>query len=148
MRKLSMLLVGVILITLCCSGCAMSEVTITKDNFNDYFNVNVYADNFYETSSRVLGMNNYKSTCNLNISITPKSRVKVENLDVTFRLSFNWDIYDKNITTENYTRYLKVSIPSNGEYKTVLNCSEQGGLSMASMLPNAYFEDANGVIKN
>ena len=122
------------------------EIQVTSENFGNYFNLNIYAKDFNETKSYVFGMYDYKSTCNLVISVTPRSDFEVKDVTLTLRLGLTWDKYDRSIYTKDYTEYLDISIPQNGSFEKVISCKESGGISMAGYLPDAHFESVTGKI--
>lgn len=80
MKKIRMMLVMTMLILLCsCEKTAMNErteeVILTEENFEDYFNVNIYNSDYNEQVSTGF-TKEYSYSCILNIEISPLGDLK------------------------------------------------------------------------
>lgn len=111
------------------------EITITEDNFEDYFVLNCYMENFRQNKTRDLILNgfyNFDTYCDFVVSISPKSNINVKNVTVQIWVATTMNVSGSNLSTDNYLTYLTVTLPKSGEYKTTLNCSHSISLPMSS----------------
>ena len=141
----------VILLTL--TSCSQNTVEITDENFKNYFNVEVWVHDVNETTTGSGIWTQYKDTCVLTISISPKKSVTVDGeIGVEFLVGpskwfesrksshFEKDSNDKYLTKYDnggFKYIAKIELKSDGCATVNLTCKYQGVTSLLDDLPDA-----------
>ena len=129
------------------------EVVLTKDNFETYFNVNAYSDNYSESSryNSLFGGTDYTCNCTLHISIEPNQDFEIkEPIEVKFKIigtgSYSWYISGLKTEEVDYQHFATFSLPASGTLNKTYSCSISTYFTMASSMPTAYLNEVTGSI--
>ena len=156
MKKIiSSLLIVAILFTL--SSCSIknfsdektpTEIQLTVENINDYFNINGYSDGYNESHYRdFMGFDKYTCWCVMHISVEKMYDFEIkEPIELKFKiLHVNWDSISET-KSENYQTYAYITIPTSGIINKTYSCSTKTYFSQASSMPNPHLETVVGTI--
>ncbi|MBR5203574.1 MAG: hypothetical protein IKW45_09960 [Clostridia bacterium] len=147
--KLMALILSVAMIfSLVGCGVKTKEIVLTKENFEEYFTINSYTSDYYESSKHnsLFGGTDYDCSCNLNIEINKAGDFEVKDIVVTFKIVSSWDPISGQYTDENYNKFIDVNLPQNGSISKTYRCTLDTYFSMANLTPTVYFYDVKGII--
>ena len=151
--KKFLLAILVVVFVFSLTSCSQNTVKITDENFENYFDVEVLVQDVNETTTGSGIWTQYKDTCILTISISPKKSVIVEDqVGVEFLVGpSKWfesrksSYFEKDSDGEYLTEYddggfkyiAKIELASDGTATVNLNCKYQGVTSYLDDLPDA-----------
>lgn len=138
----------IVTVILIFSGCAINSpkktpVTITADNFTEYFNISASFDNLSTTSRTSFGMTQYSGSCNAILKCTAKSNFDIDSAEVSFTYEiFDWitdthkaTIYINNNSSGETTQRISTKVPSFFELQLPSNIS---GINITSASGTIY----------
>lgn len=138
-----------------CSGTSetIETIDIGDENFSRYFDIEVYVHDINETTTGSGIWTQYKDTCTLTISITPKKNLIVNgDLGVEFLVSprfwfqdYPSSYFEKDSSGEYLTKYsngkfsyiAKLELSSDGTAKANITCKAQEVVSKLNDMPTA-----------
>lgn len=114
------------------------KIDINEDNFLKYFDVKVSMSNYdyKSTGANILGFSNYRGTCDMSVTIQPKSTYKCNNVKVDLNMGiFEW----KN----GYISNAKLDI--NGNYNETKQLVYE--TTLVAPFEPTYYENSLTIIK-
>ena len=156
MKKSSILcLVGILILCCLLSGCATSsgakyteEIILTKDNFTNYFNVNIYNTDYREEVTSGLLGKEYGYSCIVNIEISKASDFELnDDVCVTYFINSAWSNIAGTYQNEKYHRCVDIKLPSNGESIKKIQCTQKPTMVKLFDEPQVYLEEIKGSIR-
>ena len=143
-KALSLILVISLLISSCFAfaSCGKKEIILTNENFDDYFTINVYADN-YNKGTDTWGF--AIANCTLTIEIIPLVNLKAENVKLTLQINpSSWEASE--FYKEDGSCLMNISLPSNGEIKKIVQCSYSNLFGVYPNMPSSWIIEVSGTI--
>lgn len=121
------------------SGCTIIEdvpektpISITADNFMEYFDITASFDNLNMDYYNALGFSVYSASCNANLRCIPKSSFEIESVSV----SFTYEVLSGGILWDTDEVIMYINNNSNGE--TIQSISTDGNIVNVE-LPTGIF---------
>ena len=129
-----------IIITICgCSGTEVNTlfnkketIAIDKDNFEDYFNVNISVD-FCNIEEYVVGL--YRADGQMTITINPYEKLEAENLVVKIRML---DCGFWKIEGADAIGNIELTLPNNGSLTKTIHCDCSRSIVRPEYLTGKY----------
>lgn len=125
-----------------------TEIQLTVENINDYFNINGYSDGYNESYYRdFMGFDNYTCSCVMHISVEKMYDFEIkEPIELKFQILLdNWDSIS-GTKSENYQTYAYITIPTSGIINKTYSCSTKTYFTMSGSMPNPHLETVVGTI--
>ena len=124
-----------------------TEITLTKENFEEYFNVNIYNTDYQEKVSAGFIGKEYGYSCIVNIEISKTSDFEIMNdVIITYFINTAYDNVPGSYRKENSHRCIDIKIPSSGNINKKVQCTQSPTMVKLHDEPTVYFEDIVGTI--
>ena len=134
------LLLSVLPLTL--MSCGKKEIILTNENFDEYFMINVYSDN-YSKGKDTWGFS--IASCTLTVEIIPLIDLKATNVVLIFQVNpSSWEATD--FYKEDSICLMKITLPSDGELKKVVQCSYSSIWGLYPNTPSCWVMEVSGTI--
>ena len=147
-KIISIILCLSLVFVLSACGGYTEEIELTKDNFNDYFNVNIYNSDYREEISSGLFGKDYGYSCLVNIEISKATDFELnDDVCITYFINSAWDSIPDTYQNDKYHRCIDIKIPSSGTVNKKIQCTQSPTLVKLYDKPEVYVEDIVGTIR-